>query len=464
VPPDHSVDVTNGETFDDDPAYLRSTTGHDGHLHFPTTTQPSLIVVIHASGTAQLNPGTERASTIRLQPWGRIEGRMWIGAKPGAGQDMIAWASPGERGAYDLHAPSSEYVTNIKTDAQGHFVIARIPAGEVAVAENAAFSWGGIERPMRRVHVEPAKTAQVSFGGQGQPVLGSVLIPPDLVARKDWSFRFCMIVPKIKSAAPPPPDQIMRGSLADQARWWDAFDKSDAGIEVGRADQRRIDSIHEATYGFDVHPDGTFRIEDVLPGKYLVDFDVSQNVPKGKPHIMLGHGYAEFTISKIASGRSDEPFEIPALSIDRSRIVTVGNAAPDFVVKGLDDKPIRLADFRGKYVLLEFWATWCGPCLAEMDYMKEVYRRFGGDPRFAMVGLSVDPKPNDPMNYAASHGLAWRQGFLGNCDEAPIVDDAPVVNDYGVEGYPSIWLIGPDGKVIAKNLYEDSILKAVQKA
>jgi peroxiredoxin len=200
-----------------------------------------------------------------------------------------------------------------------------------------------------------------------------------------------------------------------------------------------------------------------LPGKYLIGFDVAQNVPKGKPHVMLGHGYAEFTVPKIASGRSDEPLEIPALSIDRSGIVTVGDAAPDFVVKGLDDKPIRLADFRGKYVLLEFWATWCGPCLAQTDYMKDVYRRFGSDPRFAMISLSTDPKPNDPMHYVASQGLAWRQGFLGDCDEAPIVNP-PVFNDYGVEGIPSIWLIGPDGKVVAKSLHYDSILAAVQKA
>jgi thiol-disulfide isomerase/thioredoxin len=109
-------------------------------------------------------------------------------------------------------------------------------------------------------------------------------------------------------------------------------------------------------------------------------------------------------------------------------------------------------------VLLDFWATWCGPCLGETPNLKATYETFGKDGRLVMVGLSLDEKPEAPKKYAEKNGLGWVQGFLGEWSTSKVPDT------YGVTGIPSIWLIGPDGKVIAKDLRGERIKSEVEKA
>jgi thiol-disulfide isomerase/thioredoxin len=140
------------------------------------------------------------------------------------------------------------------------------------------------------------------------------------------------------------------------------------------------------------------------------------------------------------------------------RTLEVGQPAPALLSKTLDGKPLELADYHGKYVLLDFWATWCAPCLAETPHLKDVYDAFGKDDRFAMVGLSLDESTKAPEQYAAKNGLRWAQAFLGRGGTST------ATTDFGVQGIPSIWLIGPDGKVLAKDLRGESIKAAVAAA
>jgi peroxiredoxin len=134
----------------------------------------------------------------------------------------------------------------------------------------------------------------------------------------------------------------------------------------------------------------------------------------------------------------------------------VGQEAPGFEIKTTDDITIKLADYRGKYVLLDFWATWCGPCVGETPNLKAVFEKYGQRENFAMIGLSLDPEKERPIAYAKEKGTQWINGFLGDWGR----DE--VTKKYGVKGIPSIWLVGPDGKVVAKGLRGEGIMEAVR--
>ncbi len=149
---------------------------------------------------------------------------------------------------------------------------------------------------------------------------------------------------------------------------------------------------------------------------------------------------------------------MPPLRIHSVNSPQIGDKAPDFTAPGFDDQPLHLNSFRGKYVLPAFWATWRGSRVGESYEIKKVYDKFGADPRFVMIGLSVDESPDHPASFAASHGLAWREGFLGGAEGDSIQ------KLYGVEGIPSIWLIGPDGTVISKNARGPTLMAELSEA
>jgi hypothetical protein len=93
-----------------------------------------------------------------------------------------------------------------------------------------------------------------------------------------------------------------------------------------------------------------------------------------------------------------------------------------------------------------------------MPYLKAVYEAFGHDARFVMINLSLDKDVEAPRKYADENGLGWTQGFVGEPAWESMRDG------YGMSGIPAIFLIGPDGKVIARSLRGEDIKAAVAKA
>jgi thiol-disulfide isomerase/thioredoxin len=131
--------------------------------------------------------------------------------------------------------------------------------------------------------------------------------------------------------------------------------------------------------------------------------------------------------------------------LSTERKLAVGAEPVDFSVKSIDGKTLSPAAFKGKVLLIDFWATWCGPCVAEMPNVKQVYDKY--HPKgFEIVGISLDQSRDRLDKYIAQNSIAWPQYFDGKWWN----NDVAV--RYGVKSIPTTILVDRTGKIRYKSL------------
>ncbi len=145
--------------------------------------------------------------------------------------------------------------------------------------------------------------------------------------------------------------------------------------------------------------------------------------------------------------KATEPGRTLAIAINELKATAIGAVAPDFTQNDANGTPIKLSGFRGRYVLIDFWASWCGPCRQENPNVVKAFNKYKTK-KFTILGVSLD-RPEGKADWLAAiknDGLTW-----------PQVSDLKYWNNeaaalYFVRSIPQNFLIDPDGKIIAKGL------------
>jgi peroxiredoxin len=123
----------------------------------------------------------------------------------------------------------------------------------------------------------------------------------------------------------------------------------------------------------------------------------------------------------------------------------VGSVAPSIQAATPDGGSASLASLKGRYVLVDFWASWCGPCRAENPNVVEAFQKFKAK-NFTVLGVSLDTDGEKWKRAIADDGLAWTQ----------VSDlqgwESIAARDYSVQSIPTNFLVAPDGKIVARNL------------
>jgi peroxiredoxin len=137
--------------------------------------------------------------------------------------------------------------------------------------------------------------------------------------------------------------------------------------------------------------------------------------------------------------------------IRKKQQVTAGMKAIDFSIKNTSGQPVNLSSLRGKYVLLDFWASWCGPCREEHPNLIKMYQNYKNK-NFTILSVSIDTDKAEWINAISQDKLSWSQvsDLKG--------DKGEVYLKYGITSIPANFVIDPNGIVIAKDLKGDALV------
>ncbi|NOX60069.1 MAG: redoxin domain-containing protein [Planctomycetes bacterium] len=156
-------------------------------------------------------------------------------------------------------------------------------------------------------------------------------------------------------------------------------------------------------------------------------------------------GYKPLLDQEISAGKSTYAFNLEtdprASDPGMTPTVKTGESAPDFSVTTLDGKILKLSALSGKVVLLDFWATWCGPCLGEVPGMIEIQKTYGSRDDFVMISVSLDSEKSTLQSFVKERKMNWHHGWGESANAT--------ANAYGVVAIPSIMVIDRAGLLVA---------------
>lgn len=200
--------------------------------------------------------------------------------------------------------------------------------------------------------------------------------------------------------------------------------------------------------------DGTFEID---------------NAPSGEIRFALSHANGgEFKEVLMSGGKTDYRFTIDpnaappaapggAPPVAPGQALAANTPAPDFAVTTLTGQQLTRKDLAGKFVFLDFWATWCPPCVAEVPVLKRLHAATKDRDDFILLSISLDAKRSDVERFIKKNGVTWHQA-VGETAGAHRAAAA-----FQVSAIPATFLIGPDGKLVATGLRGEGLVEAVQQ-
>jgi peroxiredoxin len=457
---------------------VRSTiTDQAGRFSFAPDLDAFGVLVADDAGFAEVRVADLQSSPqVRLQPWARVEGTLKIGAQPGSNETIRLGDAFAKFAYYPRPMPPYSITVATTTDADGRFVFPRVPPADVKVSQAPKVGpAASAQIPITQITnltLKAGETRSVTLGGQGRAVVGRIVLKN---YHKDINWKDQ--VDWLDSLAPDPPECPNFDAITQEfhaaRRAARTPEEGDAAETHYLAEYDRIARqicayysspagrqrwFSRRNYIVRFAPDGSFRIDDVPGGKYELTLDLreldGQLSQLKSPRISFRR--QEIEVPDSPGGRNDTPLDLGVINMVAQ--LNPGDVAPDFAVKTVDDKTVKLSDYKGKYLLLDFWATSNAPSMSAMPELKETYDAFKNNTHFAMIGLNLDTDPATARAFAVQNKMDWPQGLLGKGSDHTVADQ------FGVEGLPFVILLDPNGRVFAPDLQTGRIKPAVDAA
>jgi len=432
-----------------------TSSGRDGRFALPRRERAGTVIVVADGGYALAAArGVKESLRLKLTPWGKIEGSLTIGDRP---------ATAGARIAADYQAPSADGLTvfftfSASTDEQGRFAFNRAFAGEYKVFRRTDSGNGRVVS----ASVKQGEATAVALVASGRPVAGRLALPDGLCDREDLVVLYERLEPPRRLARVTLPTNALRMTPGERFAWFRGWSSSPWGEQLAadRAAHKGLPLVNQGPVNGEAPG---FKAAELPAGTYHLSVRIHTEVQAGE---VLGNANRvaslayRFTVPPIPGGASDEVLDVGMLRAHPYGTLDAGQPAPDFVYTTADGNARLLSELRGKVVLLGFWGTWCGPCVAAMPVLRDIQAKFGARPDFRLIGLNVDDEPATVREFARVRQVTWSQGVLGPRDG----EQAWPAALYCVSSIPVYVLIGRDGEVQYYGQSHHGLAKVVSAA
>jgi thiol-disulfide isomerase/thioredoxin/uncharacterized GH25 family protein len=413
------------------------TVGDDGNFEIAPQMEKYRLVVVAPVGYVEVDhSATEPPGELRVQPWARIKGHVVQNGKPMPKCEVFL--SPITFVGGDQ--PRLQVRQTATTGIDGSFSFERVPPIACRVGPFLHFSVESPLKSSRSVPLEPAPGSETSveLGGDGVEVTGQFVVDPP---RKPFDYHFSLTWLIARRRGITPPAYLADKGFDWRKGWSDSWFQSQEGS-----------AYRNTLHNWYVKPDpnGQFRISGVPRGKYELAVNLY-----GTTEGCLVHPVAQRVV-QIEVADAQNPLDLGKLVIPSQDVPQVGDQAMNFKFETPEGKTTDLAAQRGKYVLLDFWATWCGPCVANLPEVEALRKEFGESKALVVVGANLDSEPEAAREFLRKKPLPWHHALLGDWSST----DVP--KRYGISSVPAYVLVDPDGRIAALEYSADDVRKRLQ--
>lgn len=450
-------------------------TDQQGRFSFTRNDETYLIVVIHPDkGFAEITEQDfEISPEIHLTEWGKVQGQVFAGTKPVENAEIQISFNR----THDQQRSNYVFIRKSRTDADGKFTVDKVRPdttfeGNSYISRVTTIGYRTVNVDTKPIEVKPGETTYVVLGGQGRTVTAKLLKPHNYTDAVIWQVArghvktntatgstslYMQIMQEMQYPRPPAYDTM---TVAQVLNWFNEWSQS----EDGRQFQTEIaEKINELTgpetekqayksYNVVINNDGTLQVDNIPEGEYTIEitlYGIKGRWGNIDRENVIGKSVSKFSIPEITDDNIDTPLDLGTLQMQPPTVAgfTPDQPAPPYEFKTLQGKTVKLTDYRGKYLLLNFWSVAIVHNQArekQFDFVKQAHDTFAG-PNFDVLGITPYQKSAGlfddlTLKYIKEKDLTWTHAILPQ--------DFDLIKNLNIYQYMNNIIIDPQGKVI----------------